>query len=249
MHALALAFQPTAAAQPAPVRVQTDADGTVWFCGSDVATALGYRNTRDALAKHCRQDEKGVAIRDTLTPGGTQSLTFITEPNVYRLIVRSRRPEAEAFERWVFEEVLPAIRRTGRYGTSDVDVQALAARVADLAGRVEQLEAANAALVRRMLPSASPAGLLERTRRRAHTVGRSGFFGVDEKRPGVWRARVWTDGRYVVVAYCAAAEDAARAYDGYIRLHLLDRGLYARPLNFPADASDAATDILSLPSA
>lgn len=88
-------------------------DGKVLFCGRDVAEALGYTNTKDALSKHC----KGVAIRYPLqTPGGTQQARFISEGDVYRLITHSRLPAAERFEQWVFDEVLPAIRRTGAYG-------------------------------------------------------------------------------------------------------------------------------------
>ena len=90
-------------------------DGKVLFCGRDVAAALGYANTKDALSKHCNSD--GVAfrypIRDSL--GRTQEARFITEGDVYRLITHSRLPAAEQFERWVFDEVLPTIRRTGGY--------------------------------------------------------------------------------------------------------------------------------------
>ena len=90
-----------------------EVDGKVLFCGRDVATALGYANTKDALSKHC----KGVAIRYPLqTPGGIQEVRFITEGDVYRLITHSRLPAAEQFERWVFDEVLPEIRKTGGYG-------------------------------------------------------------------------------------------------------------------------------------
>ncbi|HDL6201811.1 TPA: hypothetical protein PXI00_002517, partial [Mannheimia haemolytica] len=66
-----------------------------------------------ALAKHCKP--KGIAKRYTPTKGGNQELTFINEPNLYRLIIKSRKPEAEKFEAWVFEEVLPQIRKTGKY--------------------------------------------------------------------------------------------------------------------------------------
>ncbi|ACO74652.1 Possible bacteriophage antirepressor [Laribacter hongkongensis HLHK9] len=95
------------------VRTHADATGELWFCATDVCDVLGYRNARDAITKHCR--EKGVAKRDTLTDGGKQELVFISEPNLYRLIVKSRKPEAERFETWVMEDVLPAIRKTGSY--------------------------------------------------------------------------------------------------------------------------------------
>ena len=83
------------------------------FCASDAATALGYSNPRAALQRHC----KGVAKRDTLTPGGVQSLSYIPEGDLYRLIIHSKLPSAEKFEHWVFEEVLPCIRKTGGYMT------------------------------------------------------------------------------------------------------------------------------------
>lgn len=87
-------------------------DGQPWFVGKDVAEVLGYANPADAITKHC----KGVAKRYPLsTPGGTQELRIISEPDMLRLIVGSKLPAAEAFERWVFEEVLPSIRKTGAY--------------------------------------------------------------------------------------------------------------------------------------
>lgn len=86
-------------------------NGNILFCGSDVAEALGYSNTRKALIDHC----KGVTKRDTLTKGGKQKLSFIFEGDLYRLIVHSKLPSAEKFEKWVFEEVLPSIRKTGAY--------------------------------------------------------------------------------------------------------------------------------------
>lgn len=86
-------------------------DGKVLFCGNDVAKALGYSNTRDAISRHC----KGVVKCDILTNSGTQSVSFIPEGDVYRLIIRSKLPSAEKFENWIFDEVLPQIRKTGGY--------------------------------------------------------------------------------------------------------------------------------------
>ncbi|MBX6570920.1 hypothetical protein ISE99_32690 [Pseudomonas aeruginosa] len=91
-------------------------DDQPWFCVADICRVLGYANSRDALAKHCR--EKGVAKRDTLTTKGKQALTFIDEGNLYRLIIKSRKEEAQRFEAWVCDEVLPSIRRSGRYEDS-----------------------------------------------------------------------------------------------------------------------------------
>lgn len=88
-------------------------NGQIWFCGADVANALEYKNSRKAIADHCK--EGGVTKRATPTTSGIQSITFINEPNLYRLIIHSKLPSAERFEKWVFEEVLPAIRKTGKY--------------------------------------------------------------------------------------------------------------------------------------
>ena len=97
--------------------VRTILDGeTLLFCGSDVARALGYARPGKAIIDHC----KGVLKRDTLTSGGTQSLSYITEGDVYRLIVHSKLPSAERFEHWLFDEVVPTIRKTGGYMTDSL---------------------------------------------------------------------------------------------------------------------------------
>lgn len=103
------------------VRTDYDSEGNVVFCGSDVAKALGYSNVRDAVNRHC----KGVVKRDTLTNGGFQALSFVPESDVYRLIAHSKLPSAVRFEKWVFEDVLPKIRRTGAYMTPDTIKQVL----------------------------------------------------------------------------------------------------------------------------
>jgi len=93
-------------------------DGKEWFGATQAALALGYANPHDAISKHCRQE--GVAFREVLTNGGVQQMKFIDEGNLYRLIVKSRLPEAEKFERYVFEEILPTIRKHGAYMTPEV---------------------------------------------------------------------------------------------------------------------------------
>lgn len=94
-----------------------DQNGDPWWALGDVCDAIGIANDRDALS---RLSEKGVVKTDTLTRGGWQELTFIDEANLYRLIFRSNKPEAVAFQNWVFEEVLPTIRKTGRYSEQEV---------------------------------------------------------------------------------------------------------------------------------
>ena len=98
------------------VRAFSDENGEPWFCGNDVATALGYVNPRDALEKHCK--EKGVAKRDTPTSGGLQVMTYINEANMYRLVFGSKLKTAEQFQDWVVEDVLPALRKTGSYSVT-----------------------------------------------------------------------------------------------------------------------------------
>ncbi|MDE5946684.1 MAG: hypothetical protein K2G63_05225 [Oscillospiraceae bacterium] len=99
------------------VRTLKTEDGKVLFCGADVAKALGYKDTVNALKAHCKTD--GVVIHHLIdSMGRTQQAKFITEGNVYRLITHSKLPNAERFEVWVFDEVLPTIRKHGAYSTA-----------------------------------------------------------------------------------------------------------------------------------
>lgn len=94
-------------------------DGKPYFAGTDVARALGYSEPHKAVARHCRDDGmKRTPIVDGL--GREQEAVFISEGNLYRLIVSSKLPSAERFERWVFDEVLPTIRRHGLYAIDDI---------------------------------------------------------------------------------------------------------------------------------
>lgn len=95
-----------------PVRVVIR-DGEPWFVASDVCEALDYVNPRKAVADHLDDDERGVTTGDTL--GGKQKMTIINESGLYALVLRSRKPEARKFAKWVTSEVLPAIRRSGAY--------------------------------------------------------------------------------------------------------------------------------------
>ncbi|MFB9485496.1 Bro-N domain-containing protein, partial [Streptomyces filamentosus] len=88
-------------------------DGEPWWVARDVCAVLAIRNVADAVAS-LDDDERGVATTDTL--GGVQQVVTINEPGLYSLILRSRKPQAKTFKRWVTHEVLPAIRKTGGYG-------------------------------------------------------------------------------------------------------------------------------------
>lgn len=91
-------------------------EGKPYFCGKDVAGALGYMNPNKAVNDHCR------AITKCSTPisGKMQEINFIPEGDLYRLIVSSKLPTAEKFEHWVFDEVLPSIRKHGMYATDEL---------------------------------------------------------------------------------------------------------------------------------
>jgi len=102
------------------IRVEIDEDGNPWFMAKDVCVILGYSNDRDAISRHCQA--KGVVKRDTLTDGGVQMVSFINEGNLYRLIIKSNKPEAEPFESWVCDEVLPSIRKHGYYISPEIAV-------------------------------------------------------------------------------------------------------------------------------
>lgn len=86
----------------------------VLFCGTDVARALGYNEPHKAVSRHCRYGMKR-AIPHPQSSDKMLDMSFIPEGDVYRLIIRSKLPGAEKFERWVFDEVLPTIHKTGEY--------------------------------------------------------------------------------------------------------------------------------------
>lgn len=114
-------------------------DGKPYFVGSDVAKALGYSNPRKAILDHC----KGVTKRDTPTSSGIQSMSYINEGDLYRLIMKSKLPSAEKFESWVMDEVLPTIRKTGSYQkplTTVEQIQVIATGFLDHEERLNRLE-------------------------------------------------------------------------------------------------------------
>ena len=86
-------------------------DGSPWFVAKDIACSLGYTNPQKAIRDHC----KGGTQRSLPTSGGIQKIITIPEPDIYRLIMKSELPSAEDFQDWVFEDVLPEIRKTGQY--------------------------------------------------------------------------------------------------------------------------------------
>lgn len=118
----------------ADVRVKTDKNNEPWFVAKDVAKILGIKNHRTALARSLDEDEKGVENFYTL--GGNQGLTIVNESWLYALIVRSTKPEARKFRKWVTAEVLPSIRKSGGYIAAKADetpemIMARAIKLAD----------------------------------------------------------------------------------------------------------------------
>lgn len=109
----------------ADIRMVQDENKEVWFVADDVCKILGYKNTKDAISKHCSkvidsndlvEGETELCKKITVdTKGGKQAMIAINEPDLYRLIMRSRMPDARKFEKWVVEDVLPTIRKTGKY--------------------------------------------------------------------------------------------------------------------------------------
>lgn len=123
-------------------------NGTVLFSGSDVAKALGYNRPRDAVSRHCHHAVKHGGVSSTTNQYGvtteqTVEMSFIPEGDVYRLIIRSKLPAAEKFERWVFDEVLPSLRKHGLYAADelldnpDLMIQAMQALKAERAKNKE----------------------------------------------------------------------------------------------------------------
>lgn len=110
-------------------------DGKEWFPAHQCAKILGYSNPRDAVRRHCKTEgvvkHDGVSYTTNQHGVTTQQVTeikYINEGNLYRLIVSSKLPAAEKFEKWVFEEVLPSIRKNGSYG--DINIEQVIAQTA-----------------------------------------------------------------------------------------------------------------------
>ena len=108
-------------------------DNKPYFVGKDIAKSLGYKNTNDAILRHC----KGVVKHEGFKINGIK-IALITEGDVYRLIVGSNLPNAEKFESWVFDEVLPSIRETGQYQAQQHVITELTGTIGDLKGTIKE---------------------------------------------------------------------------------------------------------------
>lgn len=105
------------------VRAFENEQGKPLFCAKDVAEALGYKNTNDAISAHCHGVANRYPIIDSL--GRTQAAVFISEGDLYRLIASSKLPQAQEFESWVFDTVVPSIRKHGAFMSDRVIEQTL----------------------------------------------------------------------------------------------------------------------------
>jgi prophage antirepressor-like protein len=167
------------------VRVITDEHGDPWFVATDVARILGYAAAKD-MTRRLDDDEKGG--RSVPTPGGTQTVTVITEPGLYGAVLGSQVPGAKEFKRWVKHELLPSIRRTGVYALPQTREQRIALALVEsqqvITEQTERLaiaepkaEAFDAFL--------STAGDLA-VRDAAHVLSRDGVILTGEKRLRDW---------------------------------------------------------------
>ena len=157
-----------------PVRI-VEKGGEPWFVAKDVCDILALGNPRSSIAL-LDEDERGVHSMDT--PSGKQEMGIISEADLYSLILRSRKPEAKAFKRWVTHEVLPSIRKTGAYlspGMSNEQVKVLVATLEEemyrriqAENRLAKLEAHAEELARSAIP-ATPFGELSQKTGRPRT--------------------------------------------------------------------------------
>lgn len=112
-------------------------DGEPWASAIDVAKSLGYAKPAGAIRKHVDEMDKGVSKMET--PGGTQDVVIINESGLYSLILSSKLPKAKEFKRWITSEVLPALRKTGHYGTAQKPTPTDPAKLAELVDTVAGL--------------------------------------------------------------------------------------------------------------
>ena len=125
-----------------PVRV-VEKFGEAWFVAKDVCDILDLGNSRDAVSA-LDEDERAVANIDT--PGGMQKMNIISEAGLYSMIFRSRKEEAKSFKRWVTHTVLPTIRRTGAYVSTDLGLEDCLNMVNKLSAQLHEMMDSNAML-------------------------------------------------------------------------------------------------------
>lgn len=193
----------------APVRV-LDRDGQPWFVLADVCRVLEIANSRDAAAR-LDDDERGdVGITDAI--GREQATAIINESGLYSLILTSRKPEAKRFKRWVTHDVLPAIRRTGAYGTPD------AAGLAQLAQQLAVTAAQLTSLTTHMLGADRDAAADAEERRTALILAARDARGRRPRIPDPSRQALADDQKYHVSYACHAKSVPGYAFDALKRV-------------------------------
>lgn len=170
-------------------------DGAPWFVAADVCFVLGYRNSRDAVAKHVRESQRGVSR--IATSSAEQAMTVINEGGLYRLMMRARTVLADEFQDWVTDEVLPAIRKRGSYG---VMREPSRRELAEYWARAEaELEAANAKVAELEPAAQSWHTLAEASgdyslREAAQILDRDPSISTGQNRLSKWLKNIgWTD--------------------------------------------------------
>lgn len=118
-----------------PIRTILDDKGNPWWVATDVARVLNFRDAWSAV-RGLDEDERGTHI--LCTPGGDQPLTIINEPGLYSLILRSTKPEARRFKKWIVSEVLPAIRKNGQYSVEKIGRRELAQMVLEAEAEIDR---------------------------------------------------------------------------------------------------------------
>ena len=172
-----------------PVRI-VEKGGEPWFVAKDICDILALGNPRSSIAL-LDEDERGVHSMDT--PSGKQEMGIISEAGLYSLILRSRKPEAKAFKRWVTHEVLPSIRKTGAYlspGMSNEQVKALVATLEEemyrriqAENRLAKLEAHAEELARSAIPATPFGELSQKTGRPRTCLVRNYLRSAQEVKP------------------------------------------------------------------
>jgi len=153
-------------------------DGEPWFVLADLCRVLGIANAGN-VASRLADEDKGIHQADT--PGGRQNLTIVSEPGMYEVVIRSDKPEAVAFRRWITGEVLPSIRRTGQYGQPELDLSDPIAAIEAANARSQQaIEIAKSERAARIEAQAHARALEAPAAAWSHMADSTGDYGVDD---------------------------------------------------------------------
>lgn len=209
-------------------------DGEPWFVAADVCFVLGYRNSRDAVAKHVRSPQRGMSR--IATPSGDQDMTVISEGGLYRLIMRANTVLVDEFQDWVTDEVLPSIRKTGSY-----TVEANAPSRENLVASVTRRELASwliEAEDRAVLAEAKVADLEPAAHSWEQLAEASGDFAVADAAKVLSRDPSITIGRDRLFAWLESRNWIYRGEGGRYRAYqkAIDLGQLAERLQSSSDA-------------